>query len=102
MSDLGSQEAVEAVYTERNEAVALLVALARRLGYPTYSYTMDDPEWPVVFIELPRIGQVSWHIPMHEMALFFPPMQRKTSNPWDGHDNREKAARLRKAAQWMA
>ena len=39
-----------------------------------------EPEWPVVFIELPT-GQVSWHVPQHAAA-------------WDGHDTGEKYRRV--------
>lgn len=41
----------------------------------------EQPEWPVVFIELPGAGQVSWHIPQHE-------------KPWDGHTTEDKYTRI--------
>jgi len=45
----------------------------------------DQPEWPVVFIELPT-GQVSWHIAQH-------------GREWDGHTTEEKYSRIRKLLQ---
>lgn len=39
------------------------------------------PEWPVVYIELPT-GQVSWHMPQHEV-------------PWDQHSTEEKFQRIK-------
>lgn len=39
-----------------------------------------DPEWPVVYIELPT-GQVSWHMPQYAQA-------------WDGHTTQEKYRRI--------
>jgi hypothetical protein len=41
----------------------------------------QEPEWPVVFIELPT-GQVSWHVAAHHL-------------PWDGHDTPTKYERVR-------
>jgi len=40
----------------------------------------EEPEWPVVYIELPT-GQVSWHMPQHKEA-------------WDGHETGEKYLRI--------
>ncbi len=40
----------------------------------------SEPEWPVVYIELPT-GQVSWHMAQH-------------AEPWDGHDTEEKYRRI--------
>jgi hypothetical protein len=40
----------------------------------------DQPEWPVVYIELPT-GQVSWHMPQH-------------TKEFDGHATGEKYLRI--------
>ena len=96
MGDLGTQAPIEAVYTERNQAVAVLVALAKRLGYHVWvNWNADDPDWPIVFVDLPSYGagQVSWHIPYEEMRTFFPD-KLPIGGGWDGHDNAEKARRL--------
>jgi len=45
----------------------------------------EQPEWPVVFIELPT-GQVSWHIAQH-------------GREWDRHTTEEKYGRIRKLLQ---
>lgn len=43
------------------------------------------PEWPVVYIELPT-GQVSWHMPEHEIG-------------WDHHSTEEKFKRIK---DWLS
>lgn len=102
MSDQGSLAPIEAIYTERNEAVAVLVSLAQRLGYSTWFSCGDDSDWPIVFVELPNGGQVSWHIPAAEMSDFFP-INGKFPNiegKWDGHTNAQKSQRLRREAKY--
>jgi hypothetical protein len=73
-------EAFDAHYERRELLVWEALALARRLGLPA-GVRIDpaEPEWPVVFIELPT-GQVSWHQPEHPER-------------WDGHDTDAKYAR---------
>ena len=102
MSDLGTQAPVEALYTERNQAVAVLVALAQRLGYPTWFACADDPDWPIVFIELPNVGQVSWHIPAAEFSDYFPINAALPNKEglWDSHTNEQKAERLKDEAHY--
>lgn len=69
-------------YEWRNKAVYHALALATSLGMPGgIRIDEDEPEWPVVYIELPT-GQVSWHVPEHFTA-------------WDGHDGHEKYQRMR-------
>lgn len=94
MSDRGSLEEVSKVYTERNMAVALAMQLARKAGYLIWVHSGDDPDWPVVFIELPT-GQVSWHVPIAELMTFFPDTPVAPASPWDGHSTAEKNARIR-------
>lgn len=93
MSDLGSQASIDEVYEERNECVALLLTLADRLHYPTWYANGDDPLWPVVFIDLPHAGQVSWHIPLNQFNEFFPRPEHHEAR-WDHHNNVEKSARV--------
>lgn len=98
MSDLGTQEETSKVYRERNIAVALAARLALELGYSVAIHTSDDdPEWPVVFIDLPT-GQVSWHIPYDEVLEYFPPLAEMVVNPWDGHSTDEKHLRVMRFA----
>jgi hypothetical protein len=70
------------VYDLRNRAIFAALGLASAIGFKG-GIRIDplQPEWPVVFIELPT-GQVSWHIPAHEPA-------------WDGHTSEEKYERIR-------
>ena len=82
--------ALDAVYTERNLAVQLAARLADRLGYAVGVREGEDPAWPLLYIELPRNGQLSWHIPRAGLADFAP-----YDRDWDGHTTSEKLARLR-------
>jgi uncharacterized protein (DUF952 family) len=52
-------------YEVRYELVLMALATAARLGYQA-GIRIDpaEPQWPVVYIELPT-GQVSWHMPQH-------------------------------------
>lgn len=79
-----------AVYTERNMCISLIVRMAMVLGIPTGVKT--DPEWPIVFVDLPN-GQVSWHIPYEEFYKFFPGME-VYQGEWDGHTTEEKYNRV--------
>lgn len=50
--------------------------------YPSgFRHDPDDPDWPVIVISLPNVGQVSWHMPPSKI-------------PYDGHDNQEKQKRI--------
>ncbi len=69
-------------YETRFGLVWQAVDHARAVGYPA-GVRIDpaEPEWPVVYIELPT-GQCSWHMPQHPET-------------WDGHDTDEKYRRVR-------
>lgn len=76
---------LDEVYRERQHLVANLAS-----RYPS-CLNNDDPDWPVVFIELPT-GQVSWHISLSDLDLF---QHVNTGDMvWDGHDTSEKYRRL--------
>ena len=79
-------------YTDRNAAVLGMAKLALQAGL-VVGAKYDDPEWPIVFIELPT-GQVSWHIPIAEIRRDLP-MYAKT---WDGHTLEEKRQHM---AAWL-
>jgi hypothetical protein len=76
------------LYARRNRAVlvalgaAVDAGLSAGIGFDPAS----GPEWPVVYVDLPRAGQVSWHLTAYPM-------------PWDGHTTPEKYARV---ADWLA
>ena len=68
-------------YDRRFGYILQAMYLARELGYSAgFRIDLDCLHWPVAFIELPT-GQVSWHMPEHEIA-------------WDGHTNEEKYNRI--------
>lgn len=72
----------EGNYDYRNGLVWKAFHAATNLGYKAgVRIDPDEPEWPVVFIELPT-GQVSWHVPQHDVA-------------YDGHTTEEKYQRIK-------
>lgn len=86
--DLILIEAHDTDYAERYALVLQAMAAASSKGYAVgIRIDPDDPEWPVVYIELPT-GQVSWHMPQHPV-------------PWDGHDTAEKYRRCRAFAEMV-
>jgi hypothetical protein len=69
-------------YTERYELVLTALSVANQAGYPAgIRIDPSEPEWPLAVIELPDVGQVSWHLPAHPWA-------------WDGHTTEEKYRRI--------
>jgi len=52
-------------YDKREILIYKAMALARELKYKICIYIDEKsgPEWPVFSIELPLVGQVSWHMP---------------------------------------
>lgn len=84
------------VYSERAAVVIALARAARALGHDAYiGEDPEEPEWPVLFIELPT-GQVSWHI-WPEDLVGVDDFDR-AGDAWDGHDTEEKYRRL---AEWQ-
>jgi hypothetical protein len=68
-------------YERRYHAVLMAMYWAAAGGLRTgIRIDTADPEWPVVYIELPT-GQVSWHMPQHPIE-------------WDGHDTATKYERI--------
>lgn len=78
---IDSQEPDVRDYALRNVFVLHAMSRAAELGFDT-GIRIDpaEPEWPVVYIELPT-GQVSWHLPQHK-------------HEFDGHATGEKYLRL--------
>lgn len=68
-------------YPRRYRLILHIMSMAILSGYEVgMRIDPDEPEWPVVVIELPT-GQVSWHMPQHP-------------KPWDGHTTEEKFERI--------
>lgn len=79
---LGLIEEHDTDYTARYALVLWAVSVAVDEGLRAgFRCDPSEPQWPVAYIELPT-GQVSWHLPQHQLA-------------WDGHDTPTKYARCR-------
>lgn len=75
-------------YEKRYPLIVLAFSLAISLGLEAgIRLDPSEPEWPVIFIELPTkdgsMNQVSWHIPQHVFA-------------WDRHTTEIKYNRIHK------
>lgn len=88
---------LEQVYAERNAAVALAAKLASLLGYRVGRAVTDasgwDAEWRnCCYIDLPEVGQISFHYHSSEAPMFtgLP----EYTGTWDGHDTATKHRRL--------
>lgn len=85
---------LNAVYTERNRLIA---ALARAVliagGEAGLAGNPEDRKSPVVLIDIPGYGQVSWHLPMAEVEELFDWLGPYPGE-WDGHTTDETYARL--------
>ena len=77
----------EEAYHDRNLAIQAAAMMAEKLGYRVG--VKDDPEWPILYIDLPT-GQVSWHLPSSELVRNFP----SYIGEWDRHDVMEKRRRI--------
>ena len=82
----------DGAYHERNQVVAALAKL-----FPSgIAVDPNEPDWPVLYIDLPD-GQVSWHFQRSE-ALELLAGIPKYDGEWDGHSTEEKYARLQALA----
>jgi hypothetical protein len=51
-------------YDRRYIIVLDILIISKKLGYPCgFRHDASEPDWPVVVVDLPMIGQVSWHMP---------------------------------------
>lgn len=51
-------------FDTRYSLVLKALLIAKKLGYDAgFRHDKSEPDWPVVTIDLPEIGQVSWHMP---------------------------------------
>lgn len=71
-----------AQYAFRNSLVYRALALAAASGMPCgVGPDPKEPDYLVVYIDLPDVGQVSWHVPAYRYG-------------WDGHTHDDKTARI--------
>ena len=88
------EDAKDNAYRERNLVVQALAHITDSMGFRT-GLSRDEEEgdeWPVLFIELPIAGQVSWHLPKQGLVRLW----REYKVGWDGHTTEEKYQRLRR------
>jgi hypothetical protein len=81
----------DGVYEERDRLVAFLASC-----YPSWIGSVDDaePGWSsAVYVETPA-GQLSWHVPDHELDTLFGHVPINGARQWDGHSTVEKYQRL--------
>lgn len=89
MATEAEQAAVDAVYRERAQLVALLAAL-----WPsTWGIDPEWTDWHVVYVQTPA-GQLSWHISPDDRELFGHVLG-PADTAWDGHTTAEKYQRVR-------
>lgn len=78
-------EATDSNYALREALVYRAVGLARALGLRAGvrfdKSATDGPDWPIFCIELPEVGEVSWHCPAY-------------TKPYSGYSVEEKYRRL--------
>lgn len=82
-------DSIEEAYYDRNQLVLVCAQLAMKIGY-SVRVNIDDPDWPVVIINLPQ-GQISYHVPQDEMIGEYP---MDYNDSWDGHDLELKRKRI--------
>lgn len=84
------------VYEERNRLVAFLAAI-----FPSRRYAGEDPDWPVVMVQVPGAGQCTWHYPAEQAHLFAHVQELSPHDMfgetwvYDGHTTEEKYKRIR-------
>lgn len=90
---LCAKEHENEIYSQRNRVVCLAAKLAMLHCMKTgLRYDPEQPEWPVVMIDLPN-GQVSWHISRRDYKFYFGFLHEYVGE-WDGHDMVEKHKRI--------
>ena len=74
----------EITYNKRMQLIFLAMSKAMDLGYKVGIRYDDDAgtEWPVCCIDLPEVGEVSWHVEGYDKE-------------YTGYDNEEKEERVK-------
>lgn len=90
-------EEAERQYQARNACLVSAVRQADRLGMRAWTGPDPaEPDWAVVGVSLPGVGQVRWHVPLP----LAPGLVGLPDGPeWDGHDTTQK---YRRVAAWIA
>lgn len=84
---LESESEFEA-YLDRNMLAVSIAQAALKIGWKA-GWKEAAGEWRIIYVDLPT-GQVSWHVP-YEMTGNLP----EYKGSWDGHNLKEKRARVK-------
>lgn len=88
---MSNQSAANEAYFDRNQLALAFARLAQeRCWRVGIGIDPEEPDWPVLYVDTPA-GQVSWHLPKADVEVASWPAY---SGSWDGHDVKEKRARL--------
>ena len=84
---------LEEAYFDRTQAVQAFARLALAQGWRVGLLNVAaEPEWPILYVDIPGQGQVSWHLPRNEVLGDWPAYP----GTWDGSDLQTKRLRMSK------
>lgn len=64
---------LDEAYFDRNQAVQAFARLALAQGWRAGLRTDPaEPDWPILYVDIPGQGQVSWHLPKAEVTGDWP------------------------------
>jgi hypothetical protein len=70
----------EDLYARRNSTVLEAALKAKCKGYEVgIRSPIEDKDWPVIFITLPRVGEVSWHVRAGDISPRFGFLEKEKS-----------------------
>lgn len=93
-------EAMNSVYRERAQCVALIASMALTMGHKAgVVWDTFANAWHIVYVDLPT-GQVSWHFSEADAGLFA--HLPTYDGVWDGHSTEEKYMRVSEQAKRIA
>lgn len=94
MTTVGEAMEREYLYTERARCAIAIARGCRRMGLRVgIAVDPKDPDWPVLFVDLPT-GQCSWHLSPLSRRDLAGDIQDDPTWIWDGHTTEEKYRRL--------
>lgn len=90
-AEVTQSSTLDDAYFDRNQAVQAFARLALARGWVVGLRTDPaEPDWPILYVDIPGQGQVSWHLPRREVLGEWPVYP----GVWDGSGLAEKRSRL--------